>query len=141
MTTKPRTDGLYCTVESKTLNTEGEESMPYWSYLRFYPNGRVISTSTTGTPFQIAGWFAQEEVNETYIPIGEFPADQGTFNFTLQAATQNIDRDEHEYETRVDYTVAVEDEEATLLRVRWYSHINGNSGVELYRFAGLEEGS
>ncbi len=139
MTTRPRTDGVYRTVESKTLEIEGEESRPYWNYLRFYPDGLVISTSTTGTPRQIAPWFVQEVVTQTYIPTGNYRVDGPTFSFTTQARAENVDSDGNEYETRVEYTVTIEDEAANLLRVETYSHINGHRGAEVYRFAGLEE--
>jgi hypothetical protein len=136
---KPRTDGLYRTTELKTVEVEGEESRSYWNYLRFYPGNRVISTSTTGTPKQIAEWFVQEKVNETYIPVGEYQAGGRTFSFTLQALAENVDRDGHEYETRVDYTVTIEDEGPNRLQVKTHSHINGNNSTELYEFVSLDE--
>ena len=141
MIAKPRTDGLYRTVEPKTVDIQGEESRPYWNYLRFYPNNRVISTSTTGTPRQIAEWFAQDKVNETYLPIDEYRADSRTFSFTLKALAENVDRDGHEYETRVDYTVTIEDEAANLLQVKTHSHINGNNSTAMYEFVSLNQES
>lgn len=140
MTAKPRTDGLYRTVESKTLDTEGEESMPYWNYLRFYPDGHVISTSTTGTPAQIVPWFAQEGVDHTYLPVGDYRADGPTISFTTQARAENVDKDGYEYETRVEYTVTIQDENANLLLVTTHSHINGHRGTELYEFVSMEDG-
>ncbi|MDQ5823794.1 MAG: hypothetical protein M3441_06215 [Chloroflexota bacterium] len=139
MTAKPRTDGLYRTAQSKALEMHGEEGMPYWNYLRFYPDGRVISTSTTGTPAQIAAWFAQEVVNDTYLPMGDYRADGHTFSFTTQARAENVDKDGYEYETRVEYMVTIQDDNANLLQVQSYSHINGHRGTELYEFVSMDD--
>lgn len=141
MTAKPRTDGLYRTVHPRPLEIYGEDTQSSWHYLRFYPNHRVIGVSTTGTPKQISKWFTEESAGRIYMSIGEYRADERTFSFTLQGSMQNIDYDGYEYESRVDYTVTVEDEEANRLHVKWHSHINGNDGVELYRFANLDEES
>lgn len=140
-TKRPRTDGLYRTVAPRPVEIHGEETWDSWHYLRFYPNNRVIGVSTTGTPREIATWITEEGAGRVYMSIGDYRAGERTFSFTLQGSMQNIDYDGYEYESRVDYKVTTEDEEANRLHVRWHSHINGNSGVELCRFAGLDEDS
>ena len=46
-----RFDGLYCHPDQSRLFTE---------YLRFYPDGVVLSTSSTGTPRQVTRWLRRE---------------------------------------------------------------------------------
>jgi hypothetical protein len=57
-----RFDGIYgFGFVDRTLDAmEPWERVKSWYYLRFYPDGQMISVSTTGLPHQIKRWFNLE---------------------------------------------------------------------------------
>lgn len=50
-----RFDGVY-----RTKPPSGEPGYPSWRYLRFYPDGTVISCLSTGRPRDLPRWFGRE---------------------------------------------------------------------------------
>lgn len=64
------------------------EDMPSWYYLRFYPDGAVISATSPGSPQQVARWFNRRYPNVAY---GQVANDEGRLSFTLVSQQGMVD--------------------------------------------------
>ena len=102
-----RFDGLYQTAQ------EGED----WSYLRFYPDGTVISVCSNGTPNDLKSWFTKEHAN---ISIGTVLLEGAHLSFTSTSSQGAVD---YEGELILDQ-----------LHLTLYSHINSYRGKDVYSF-------
>jgi hypothetical protein len=72
-----RFDGVY---QSPPVMWRSE---PHWTYLRFYPDGRVIQVrGTTGTPHQIKSWFVPEHDG---LDRGIYRVREANISFTLHS--------------------------------------------------------
>ena len=94
----PRSDGVYY---SKYSN--------YTYYIRFYDDGIVITTSSTGTISQIKNWFNKDHDD---ISIGKFNIIDDKISFSSTSSFGTID-----YNGQILHNK---------LLLNSYSHINGN---------------
>ena len=110
-------DGIYVT------KCEFEDADGTQSYLRFYPDGKVISVTTDfeGTIDQLKEWF---HVNAEQISVGIYKIDgrKICFSTTGKAGT-------------VQYKCKIGTE--SIVKVKWKSQINRERGKEEYTFVKL----
>ncbi len=112
-----RYDGVY---RSPAPTTEDDQkNLTYWKYLRFYPDGEVIATSSTGSPDDLRKWFSKDK-KDNYYSSGSYSLKGDHVSFS---ATSN--------EGTVDYSGTLE---GNRLKLETYSHINGYSGKSEYVF-------
>ncbi|WP_426669286.1 hypothetical protein ACPPVU_24080 [Mucilaginibacter sp. McL0603] len=69
------TDGVY---QSKPHQTGNEHSPYVYHYLRFFPNGKVISIASPGKPEDIKKWFAD---TNKYVSKGIYKINGNQINF------------------------------------------------------------
>ena len=109
-----RLDGIY---QSKGIND-------FDSVIRFYADGLVIRTSTTGAPDTIAKWFNRGWA-ETKGQKGKYVISGSNIQFSTRSSAGSID---------LDGTI-----EGDSLILKSHSHINGHRTVREYRFEYVEE--
>jgi hypothetical protein len=86
-------------------------------YLRFFPDGEVISVTSTGTPKEIAKWFNK---SSDAVSKGQYTISGPHIKFSSADA-----------DGTVDYEGEIKGDE---LLLKTYSHINGYRGSEEYKF-------
>ncbi|SFL06269.1 hypothetical protein [Lysobacter sp. cf310] len=94
----------------------------HYLYLRFYPDGRVISVSSTGTPEQIAGWF---DHTHDGVSQGRYRIEGDRLHFSTRSGAGSVD-----YDGRID---------ADTLQLNSHSHINGRDNTHTLRFVAMPE--
>lgn len=112
-------NGLYvtkCTYEED--DEEGEQE-----YLRFYPNGKVISVATDceGTAVEISKWFYIDNKKIEYLNIGDYKIEGKKITF---ATTSEVGTIKYSGEITRD----------GLLKLKFKSLINGEKGREEFNF-------
>jgi hypothetical protein len=107
-----RYDGLY--MSATKTDSEGEH---YWRYLRFYPDGGVITVSSTGKPEDLRPWFskAHDAVSHGVVTLR---GNEISFSGVSSEGT-------------VDYAGEIDGDR---LRLNSYSHINDNRETDEYVF-------
>jgi hypothetical protein len=111
-----RYDGIYQSGRRESNGTA------YWSYLRFYPDGTVLTVHSTGRPDQLKKWFSKDH---TGVSRGTVKRDGNSITFS--AVSQ---------EGTVDYSGDIEGDQLHLDR---HSHINDFKGSDRYAFVGWGE--
>jgi hypothetical protein len=91
---------------------------PYWHYIRFYPDGTVLTVTSSGTPSDLRAWFHRERPD---MSKGRFERRGEHLSFSTVSQ-----------EGKVDYDGTGNDQ---TLRLSSHSHINGHRGEASYRFA------
>lgn len=90
------------------------------SYLRFFPDGKVVSATSTGTPEQVARWLDHE-----YEENGVYTIEDGVLKFTITSSNG-----------QVSYTGKILDGS---IEMDVISYINGNiSNDRVYDFVSLK---
>ena len=109
-------DGLY---ETKCYFEKGDDEGNQ-DYLRFYPNGKVISVGTDceGTASDIKGWF---NLNAKQADIGDFKVNNRRIKFSVKGQTGTIN-----YRGRII--------NSEFIKLKWKSLINGSRGRSIYKF-------
>ncbi|HSU13860.1 hypothetical protein [Longimicrobium sp.] len=110
-----RYDGVYQSGHSEP-RVPGTEFGP-WSYLRFYPNGTVVTVATSGRPEDL-GWL--KITDESYFS-GRWALQGNVLSFSVRGGN----------DPAIDYVGTVVGDRL-YLHVR--SHINGYQGDEVYLF-------
>ena len=100
-------DGVYRSIEKHA------GTMPYWSYLRFYPDGEVIAVSSTGQPKDLRGWFSKENQ-----PHGKVTIQGNRISFRIPSRAGAVDYIGEAYRD--------------CIRLGFYSHINHRMGSDVY---------
>ncbi len=91
----------------------------YSSYLRFFPDGKVVEVGSTGTPSQVGQW-----LNHEYESFGFYTIENGAVSFVITSSSGQVS-----YSGRI-FKEAIE--------IDMTSHINGYSASNLrYSFCGL----
>ncbi|HEV2805602.1 MAG TPA: hypothetical protein VGW57_11810 [Chthoniobacterales bacterium] len=106
---KPRFDGLYCHESDEFVQRT-------FDYLRFYPDGHVISTAATDRPGEVVTWFHRGHAG---LSEGPYLQADGVFRFTLQ--------------TEGGWIACTGDFLGDDLVVTWRTH-KGEHGKDRYRF-------
>lgn len=113
-----KADGLYVTQCSFKDDEEGDKQ-----YLRFYPNGKVISipTDCEGNDIEISNWFYIQNKETEYLNVGDYKVDGNkiTFSTTSKAGT-------------VKYRGRIMKDGS--LKLKSHSLINGYKNREEFRF-------
>ena len=120
-----RFDGLY--VSEAHTSTTGTQ-LVYYSYLRFYDDGTVISVPSTGLPHEVAMWFDRANVGTS---TGTYTLQNTSLVFFTSLRIEDEGTVE---EITVDYGGAVEEDS---LKLRSRSLFNGHEAVETYTFAAV----
>lgn len=107
-------DGLY---QSEQVGKGRDKS---WSYIRFFPNGLVITVSSTGEPRHLKQWFDKNYPRTKYASSGRFTVEGRHIKFISTSSSGTVD-----YEGEII---------ASSLILRSHSHINGNRAVREYKF-------
>jgi hypothetical protein len=102
-----RFDGVY----------QSERVEDYWNYLHFYPDGTVITVSSTGQPEDLRTWFTKEHVG---VSIGKVTRKGGRVSFSATSSDGSVD-----YDGRL-----VGDQ----VHLDSYSHINGHRSSDVFKF-------
>lgn len=115
-------DGLYeaeCDYSNEENSNEGEQS-----YLRFYPNGKVISVTTDckGKAQDLKSWFNTDMDD---LSIGEYKITNHKIKFSSISAAGKV-----KYKGKIS--------KSGLITLRWCSLINGNKGEATYKYIPLE---
>ncbi len=103
-----RTDGLYQSPGSKPDT---------YAYLRFYKDGAVAQSTSSGTPVEVAKWLSK---THEYSGVGQVNGDARTIAFTSKSKSGNV-----------DFQGTVEKDG---LKLTTYSHINKFRGSYFYKF-------
>ena len=111
-----RFDGLY---------VQGTPRAQYRQFVRFYENGAVVSTMSTGQAYQVMQWL-KEGVKEGF---GEYTLKGGKVKFTIHYSNLKP----------VDHVGVLQ--ESGELEMTWHSHINGFRGEATFKFLTWEEAS
>ena len=112
-----RTDGHYQSIESPNPSC--------WGYLRFYPDGVVISVSSTGTPTEVARWFNRRHngVSRGTYQVEMIRRGPGLVRVSFDSTCQ-IGTVEYKGYLRTDGVLCFQS----------FSRINGHKGSPKYRF-------
>jgi hypothetical protein len=78
-----RYDGIYQTVTS--IDTTNSDTTRH--FLRFYPNGKVISVGSTGTVLDLEKWF---NINHKDISVGNFEITEKRIYFSTTSSTGTV---------------------------------------------------
>lgn len=97
----------------RASETEVDDGVTYYSYLRFYPDGTVIGVTSSGTPTDLRRWF-----NKPYENTGTYSFKDASITFSLTSP-----------EGTVDYEGSIV---RRLLTLNLHSHINGYRSVITY---------
>ena len=116
---KIRVDGFYRT---KAEFDKRDKDTTY-HYLRFYPNGKVISVPSEGTPHDLKSWF---NLNHPYISIGNYVVDRNKLHFSTTQGTNTVT-----YKGKL--------KNSYYLVLSWKSLNNGNKGREKYYFVHIPD--
>jgi hypothetical protein len=73
-----RFDGIYQSQEEAWMQW-GRDSVRTWTYLRFTPDGMVISFPTIGEPHQLGSF----SLSNTMLPVASVAAREGRISFTV----------------------------------------------------------
>jgi len=105
-----RYDGVY----------QSDKVTTYWYYIRFYPDGTVLTISATAPAQDLIPWLTRDRVGSPGVSIGQYAVDgqQIVFSATSERGT-------------VDYEGLILPD---ALDLHTYSHINGHRGHRLYYF-------
>jgi hypothetical protein len=106
-----RHDGIY---QSSAQSDDGDT---YWSYLRFYPDGTVIDTSSTGEPADLQPWFNRRMDDPS---VGHVSVQGNHLRFSQASKEGTVD-----YQGTID---------GNTLHLASYSHINGHRDNLVYTF-------
>ena len=118
-----RYDGLYQSGVVDWIG-RGRDAAPVWSYLRFYPDGTVVNTSTPGRPEQL-GWL---RISNESLPAGTVEVEGNRLSFSVREGNNPA----------VDYEGEIVGDR---LHLRIHSHINGYRGEEVYVFVPAAAGA
>lgn len=121
-----RFDGLY-------KSHPEEPDANYCYYLRFYPDGTVMSVSSSGTPQEVSRWL-QVGNHSAGIGIGAVEQDGLALRFSLRS-NLGVTRYGATVTGVVDVVGTVGVDQLTL---ESYSHINGLQATRLYHFVPIE---
>ena len=113
-TFKVRFDGYYQSVDESFRIGKDTARM----FLRFFPNGQVISVTSTGTAFQITSWFNSRNKN---VSTGNYNVSTNWLDFTSTSKSGSV-----------IYKGKIVDENHLDLNVK--SLINGHESNEKYSF-------
>ena len=112
--------GLWMLYRSRTSGKSGmdlqfngvyrKEDQEYSYYLRFFPDGKVVGVSSTGSPSEVIRW-----LNHDYDNNGTYVIRRSKISFTITSSSG-----------RVDYSGTMKDGDLIL---SLHSHINGNSST------------
>jgi len=105
----------YNGVYKSTISVSSEKES--WDYLRFYPDGTVITISSAGQPGDLKKWFSKEHKGVAW---GKFALRDAQVSFSA-GSTQG----------KVNYTGAIEGNQ---IRFQIYSQINNFRGNKVYEF-------
>jgi len=108
-------DGLYFTEK-----IESDHAESYRYYLRFYENGKVIGSSSTGEPKEVKEWLITSSDN---LSVGEYviTGNEIAFDLTTKSGT-------------VSYKGTIAANQLTLLSE---SQINGFKSTKQYKFKSM----
>ena len=112
-----RYDGVY--FMKITGLSQKNEVLCYTEYIRFYEDGTVIITNSTGTISQIKEWFNKENTKIDYKEKYEIVKNKISFQTTT-------------VDGKVDYDGQIYDNKLIL---NWNSTVNGKNGTEEYFFS------
>lgn len=104
-------EGVY---RSEKISHNGET---LWKYLRFYPNGKVISVTSTGAPADLKAWFNDESPNVSY---GVVTLHDDVISFNSEDKYGNV-----AYSGKM---------EGGKLKLKWLSQINQANGDHTFTF-------
>jgi hypothetical protein len=104
-------NGLYVSRERDNGGSK------YYTYLRFYEDGLVMKSSSTGTPQEVIGWLHRDRPNRAK---GFFQTQDNKIHFAVTSQSGVI---VYEGEIR-----------GNRLNLNSYSHINGHTASEEYVF-------
>jgi hypothetical protein len=110
-----RYDGVYQSGHSERAAPASEFGP--WSYLRFYPNGTVVSVATSGRPEDL-GWL---KISDESYHSGTVELQGSALSFSIRQGN----------EPAIDYTGSVVGDR---LYLHVHSHINEYQGDEVYLF-------
>lgn len=100
----------------------------YTSYLRFYPDGEVISVSSTGTPEEVARWFARDREKPAAFTVKD---GRIAFEFWIDFS----DRGEPAEKGAIRYEGRMEDGK---LALRVTSDLSGSDVKEVFGFVAVK---
>jgi len=116
-----RTDGVYCNPE-----------LPVNYYVRFYPDGFVMTVCSTGTPQQIMRWFRREQAGASF-STGSYLNNYKRNNLKMISFSSTCGVG------TVDYAGEVSLIGESVLRLDSYSRINGHKATREYQFIQIED--
>ena len=113
-------DGLY---ETKCEFEDADDEDGTQSYLRFYPDGKVISVGTDceGTIDELKDWF---HVNAEQVSVGNYEINGRKMHFSTTGKAGTV-----------NYKCKIMAE--NIIKVKWKSRINRERGKEEYKFVKL----
>ncbi|MFN3968879.1 hypothetical protein [Flavobacterium sp.] len=113
-----RFDGLYVTQCSFEDDIEGDKQ-----YLRFYPNGKVISipTDCQGDGVEVSSWFYIDNKEIEYLNVGEYRINGNQIAFSTVSKVGIV-----EYKGKIT--------KEGVLKLKYKSLINGDRGNEEFKF-------
>jgi len=114
-----RFDGYYCAHDVAVAALPKPVAVGGTDYLRFYPDGAVILTSSIGTPEEITGWFVRTRED---IAKGHYVINGRSVRFST------VDS-----QGRISFRGA-SGRRANYLTLRSHSYINGFRETKRYRF-------
>lgn len=109
--TKVRFDGVY---QTETRNNTR-------SFLRFYPDGTVISATSTGQAKNLSNWFTKEKYNKPWDSRGKYEIKNKNIYFTTSSQSGTV-----------VYEGVIKTEYELSLNIK--SLINGNQQKDIYYF-------
>lgn len=115
-------DSLYLTQCSFKDDEEGDKQ-----YLRFYPNGKVISISTDceGNDVEISDWFYIQNNEIEYLSVGDYKVDGRKILFSTTSKAGTV-----KYRGRIMKDGS--------LKLKSHSLINGYKDREEFRFVKID---
>ena len=117
--TKIRFDGFYQTIGE--IHKENDDTS--WSYLRFYPEGRVIGVASDGRANNVKMWFNLEM---EYPSIGNYEIHGNRLYFSTKSKAGSV-----------IYKGKIKDQYHITLKTK--SLINGYKGRKKYKFIHIPE--
>ena len=116
-------NGLYVTKCSYEDDHEGDKQ-----YIRFYPNGKVISIATDceGNEPEISSWFYIENKEIEYLPIGNYKVNGKKISFSTTSKVGTV-----KYKGKITND--------GLLKLEYKSLINGEKGHEEFKFYRIDD--
>src|SRR5260221_13318679 len=88
--TRVRYEGVYvCSVEPDT-SEDADTTESYWEYLRFYPDGQVISVASSGSSSDIQEWF---NLSHNLVSKGQYKVTEDKIYFRTKDSYGEVEYD------------------------------------------------